>query len=143
MNNNFMPNMMMNNNFNFMPNIMMNNNLMPNENEEWLKGFQLGVQEINNNNEEDPKPEPKICLTFNTTQGTTYTMVFNYGTTIDQILKKYLQRIGRHDLYYEKSNKICFLFNAYQLRFGDKTPVEEFFKGIPNPKVVVGGVVLI
>ena len=140
MNNNFMPNMMMNNNFNFMPNMMMNNNWMPNENEEWMKGFHLGVQEVNNIYEEDSNPGPKINIIFKTTKCTTYTMVFNYGTTIDQILKKYLQRIGRHDLYLEKSNKICFLFNAYQLRFGDKTLVEEFFKHITSPKIVVNDV---
>ena len=88
-----MPNLLNNNfgmgmNNNFMPNMMMNNNLMPNENEEWLKGFQFGIKEVNNINEEDSNPEPKINLTFNTTQGIKNIMVFNYGTTIDQILKK-------------------------------------------------------
>ena len=67
-------------------------------------------------------------------------MYFNYGTTIDQILEKYLQRIGRHDLYSEKSNKICFLFNACRLRFGDKTPVEEFFKNVMNPQIIVNDI---
>ena len=110
MNNNFMPNMMMNNNFNFMPNMMMNNNWMFKEDEDWLKGFQLGVQEVNNINEEDPNPGPKINIIFKTTKGTTYTMVFNYGTTIDQALIKYLNRIGRPELY-GKSNKIGFFFN--------------------------------
>ena len=63
-------------------------------------------------------------------------MVFNYGTTIDQALIKYLNRIGRPELY-GKSNKICFLFNARLLRFGDKTPVEVYFKGVMYPNIVV------
>ena len=127
-------------NNNFMPNMMMNNNSISDEIEDWLKGFQFGVQEVNNINDEDSNHGPKIHIIFVTTICTSYIMYFNYGTTIDQILEKYLQRKGRHDLYSEKSNKICFLFNACRLRFGDKTPVEEFFKGIPNPKVVVSGV---
>ena len=130
-------------NNNFMPNMMMNNNSISDEIEDWLKGFKLMAQEVNIINDEDSNHGPKIHIIFVTTICTSYIMDFNYGTTIDQILEKYLQRIGRHDLYSEKSNKICFLFNACRLRFGDKTPVEEFFKGIPNPKVVVSGVVLI
>ena len=41
MNNNFMPNMMFNNNFNFMPNMIGMNINFNNDNEEWLKGFQM------------------------------------------------------------------------------------------------------
>ena len=44
MNNNFMPNMMFNNNFNFMPNMIGMNINFNNDNEEWLKGFQMGVE---------------------------------------------------------------------------------------------------
>ena len=136
MNFNFMPNMMMNNNINFIPNMNINNNSISKEDEEWLKGFQIDVNEVNNINKEDLNPGPKINIIFKTTKCTTYTMVFNYGTTIDQILEKFLKRFGRPELY-GKSDKISFLFNASPLRFGDKTPVEEYFKGNQNPKVVV------
>ena len=113
------------------------------ENEEWLKGFQMGVEEANNNAGQDNDVNdqaPKTNIIFKTTQGTTHTLVYNYGTTIDQVLSKYLNRVGRPELYQEKSNKICFLFNASQLKFGDQTKVEVFFKGVINPKVVVNDV---
>ena len=67
-------------------------------------------------------------------------MVYDYGTTIDKSLEKYLKRVGRPDLYQQKSNKICFLFNAAQLKIGDQTKVENFFKNVQNPKVVVNDV---
>ena len=126
-NNNFMPGMI--NNFNFMPNMMVNNNSNL-DYEEWLKGFQKGVEQINNIGEEAPRP--KMNVIFTNTQGTTHIMLLNYGTTIDQMLEKYLIRAGK----YGDKDKICFLFCGIMLRFGDQTPIEEFFKDAP-PKVVV------
>ena len=59
----------------------------------------------------------------------------SHGTTIDQALKKYLNLVNKPDLV--NSNKISFLFNAAKLSFGDQTKVENFFKNITNPKVIV------
>ena len=131
-----------------MPQMPMQNQFMmggmgANENEEWMKGFQMGVEEVNNAKSQDNEannPGPKLNVIFKTTQGTTHTLVYNYGITIDQALFKYLQRVGKPELYEEKSNKICFLFNAAQLKFGDQTKIEVFFKGVTNPKVVVNDV---
>ena len=67
-------------------------------------------------------------------------MVYTYGTTIEQALEKYLKKVGRPELIRDNTNKICFLFNATQLKFGNKTKVEVFFKNINNPKVVVNDV---
>ena len=132
-NNNFIPGII--NNFNFMPNMMINNisNL---EDEEWLKGFKLSVEEINNIGEEAPN---RMNVIFKITQGTTHSMLFNYGTTITKMLEKYLQKIGKSHLYCT-DNKICFLFNDIRLRFGDQTPIEEFFKGMTNPKILINDV---
>ena len=135
-NNNFMPGII--NNFNFMPNMMVNNNSNL-EDEEWLKGFKSAVEEINNINKEARRS--KINVIFKTTQGTTHTMVYNYGTTIDKMLEKYLIRVGKSHLYGDKDNKICFLFNGIRLRFGDQTPIEEFFKDNPNPSVIVNEII--
>ena len=65
-------------------------------------------------------------------------VIFIRDVDIDII--RYLKRIGRLDLYENKSNQICFLFSGLRLRYGDQTPIEEFFKGAPNPKVVVNDV---
>ena len=111
------------------------------DNEEWLKGFQMGVEEVNALDQQESQNDgPKINVIFKTTQGTTTAMVYDYGTSIDKSLEKYLKRVGRPDLYQQKSNKICFLFNAAQLKIGDQTKVENFFKNVQNPKVVVNDV---
>ena len=131
-----------------MPNMMqmpvMNNQLMNMDaDEEWMKGFKMGVEEVNSSGAQDEdanKPGPKLNVIFKTTQGTTHTMVYTYGTTIEQALEKYLKRVGRPELINDNTNKICFLFNATQLKFGNKTKVEVFFKNINNPKVVVNDV---
>ena len=158
-NNNIMTNMMYNNNltpnmmtYNIMPNMMYNNNMIPymmnNNNimsnmmnnimnyEDFLKGYQMGVNadnEIENND-----GIPKMNIIFNTTRGMVYKLKVNYGTTIDQLLKQYLNKMNKTDFI--KSTKIIFLFNAYKLNFGDKTPVEMYFKKCLNsfdPKIVV------
>ena len=79
---------------------------------------------------------PKKNIIFKTTQGVQNSFVFDHGTTIDEILKKYCVGIGRPDLINCK-DKICFLYNACKLRFGDKTKIEDFFKNTLNPKIVV------
>ena len=123
---------------------MMNMNMMNmNNDEEWMKGFKMGVEEVSGGQSDDlDDGKPKINVIFKTTQGVTHTLVYSYGTTIDAVLKKYLKRVNREDLINDEKNKgkICFLFNAAQLKFGDKTPIEQFFKGISNPKVVVNDV---
>ena len=136
MNNN---NMIIPNNNIMMPNQMLGLNLMGmnNNDEDWLKGFKMGVEEVKYIQEIDNSP--KINIIFKTTQGVSHTIPFNYGTTIDEVLKKYFYRTNKPELINQKG-KFCFLFNSNQLKFGDKTKIEEFFKGIPNPKVVVNDV---
>ena len=110
--------------------------------EEWMKGFKMGVGEINNIGfqDDDNKSGPKLNVIFKTTQGTTHTMIYTYGTTIEKALEKYLKWVGTPELIGDNSNKICFLYNDNQLRFGNKTNVEVFFKNVNNPKVVVNDV---
>ena len=136
-NNNMMPNMMMMNNNNMMPNMMMmNNNNQELKKEEWLKVLELGVDVIDNLN----IPEQKKNITFVTVWGIRYNLVFNYGTTIDQMIKQFFQRIERIDLYYNKTKDIIFIHNGIILRFGDNTPIEKFFEGIIAPKILVNDV---
>ena len=149
-NNNYNQNLMINDNNSFNQNKMINNNILNNnfnatnnvhipqmlqmsdlENEEWLKAFQLGVDEVN---------LPRLKVRFKTTQGVDNNITVEYGTTIDQLLKKYLTIQKREYLIEYESHNIVFLFNAKQIKLGDKTKVEQFFKNINNPKVVVNNV---
>ena len=115
--------------------MMRGDNIQNNGDEEWLKGFKMGVEEIN----EEFNDGPKINICFHTTKGINHTIVVNYETTIDQLLTKYLLLVKRPDLIGNIS-KIAFIFNACYLRFGDKTTVLNFFKGISNPKIIVNDV---
>ena len=118
---------------------MQNMNMAGNNDEDWLEGFKMGVEEINNpltNSDPDANsPGPKINVLFTTTIGTKRNIVLSHGTTIDQALKKYLNAVGKPDLV--NSDKISFLFNASKLEFGNNTKIENFFKNVMNPKVVV------
>ena len=107
---------------------------------EWMKGFQMGVEEVNSSQQEENVAGPKINIIFRTTQGTTTNMIYPYGITLDQALEKYLARVGRPDLYRDKSNQICFLFNGSQIKFGEQQKVEVFFRNITGPKIIVNDV---
>ena len=120
-------------------NMMMKFNMDMSKDEEWIKGFKMGLEEINKK-EEEFYDSPRINITFKTTSGVTHTIKFKYGTTIDEVLKKYLNTVKRPDLI--NTSKMCFLFNASQLKFGDKTKVEDFFKGLSNPKVIVNDILV-
>ena len=91
----------------------------------WKQGFNLGIKEVFN--EGKNSQIPKININFKTTQGTARLICVDFGTTIDEALKIYLKRVGRPDLINNIQNKICFLYNADRLNFGDKTPVEKYF----------------
>ena len=117
------------------PNQMLGLDLMCMNNDyEWMEGFKMGVEELEG--EEKVDNTKGVNVIYKTTQGVTTNLFFKYGTTIDEILKKYLHKINRPDLINQKE-KITFIFNASKLKFGDKTKVEDFFKGILNPVVFV------
>ena len=123
------------NNYNNM-NMMANNN----DDDEWMKGFQMGVEEVNNvgnNNYDDSNtPGPKVNLIFQTTVGAKRTMKFNYGTTISQAIRRYLESVGKPELF-GQDILINFLYNATRINFNDNTPIENKFGHIINPKIVV------
>ena len=116
---------------------------MPNmqgmEDEEWMKGFQMGVQEVNNpggNFDDSNAPGPKLNIIFTTTVGTQRILKFKYGTTVSQAIKKYLDSVGKGELF-GQNDKVNFLFNANKIDFNDNTKVEDKFKNIQLPKIVV------
>ena len=86
------------------------------------------------------KPGPRVNVIFITTQGATTNLLFSYGTEINQMLKIYLRVVGKRDLIEVSNNGICFMYNASRIDFGNKTPVEKFFKGATLPKVIVNDI---
>lgn len=77
----------------------------------------------------------KKNVVFKTTCGLTTFMGFDYGTTMDEVLKKYWERIGKPENIH--SNSFCFLFNGIPINYGIKTPVEQYFKFENIPCVAV------
>ena len=72
---------------------------------------------------------PKMNIIFDekTDPPRSKNLIINYGTTVEQILKEYLFLINTQNLI-NQPNKIQFIYNSRQLSFGDKTPIEKFFK---------------
>ena len=83
------------------------------EEEEWMKGFKMGVAEYK--------------FIFKTSNGIQTEIKAPFVTTISQLLEKYLKIVNREYLIGNNS-KIFFLHNAIQLKFEDHTLVEDYFK---------------
>ena len=133
MNNMGMNNMGMNN--------MGMNNMMNFGNDDWMKGFEMGMKEDNEQQQQiQEEPGPKINVVFKTTQGTVTNMVFKHGMTVGQALEMYLKRVGRPDLINNLQGRLCFLVNAKNLKFTDNTKIEDFFKNVTLPTVLVNDV---
>ena len=81
---------------------------------------------INNN--------PQIRIDFKTTQGERIHMNFDYGITVKDMLKRFLKRIEKEELFC--SDKIVFLYNATKLNWYDCTPIEKKFDSINNSIIV-------
>ena len=81
--------------------------------------------------------KPRINILFENISGYPdfFNLTVSYGTTLDQLLKYCLKRINSTELI--GTDKIRFLYEARSLVFGDKTPIEKYFKNNINPKIVV------
>ena len=90
---------------------------------------------IDRNNLLNIKSGGKINAIFQSVGGLRLNFTVNIGTTIDKLLKKFLYKIDHPELI--GNNKILFLYNASPLKFGDQTPVEEYFRFNYNPKILI------
>ena len=75
-------------------------------------------------------------ILFSNVKGYKNVLKLNYGTTIDQMLRIYLKIIKREFLY-NNNQKVCFIYNANKIKFGNKTRIECFFRYIDFPKIIV------
>ena len=79
---------------------------------------------------------PKMNIIFKNDRGKDVsTIIVSHGTKIDQVLKYYLRRMNRPEFI--GSPKILFFHNATTIGFGNKTPVEIYFRNEVNPTVIV------
>ena len=80
--------------------------------------------------------ERLMYILFSNVKGYKNVLKLNYGTTIDQMLRIYLKIIKREFLY-NNNQKVCFIYNANKIKFGNKTRIECFFRYIDFPKIIV------
>ena len=103
-----------------------------------------GMPGMDNTNTENDDEEynniNKFNIIFVSTQGVSYNIYYNYGTTIDEVLKAYLNEAETPELIDDRTNRIDYLFNATRLRFGDETTIETFFRNFINPRIIVNDI---
>jgi len=99
-----------------------------------MGGFDSNNNLGNNNN--DQVNEPKINVHFfNRFNGKKNNIVVDFGTTIDEILIKYIIKVNLPQLI--KNNNNIFLLNGKELNFGDNRKVDEVFKANSHPDIQV------
>ena len=88
--------------------------------------------EINNLSSDNSLPKVNIC--FKNFNGKQKIVSYNYGTPLNQALRKYLIQIGKLEII-KDTKKINFTYGAKKLSVNDETPIEEVFA--PNTSVTV------
>ena len=78
----------------------------------------------------------KINILFATSsQGKKENLIVDHGTSIDELIKLYLNKVKRPDLI-NNEKKITFIYNSNPLNFGDKRKVETLFKNNSNNNII-------
>ena len=96
-----------------------------------MGGLNFNNDFLNNNKEE----KPIINVAFNN-RGIKINIQCYFGTTIDEMLKKYLIRINSPELI-NNNDAFFFVYNAEYLKFGDNRKIEDIFKCSPNSSLIV------
>ena len=96
----------------------------------------------NSNVEENSSEDDyiKYNILFASSTGLTVNMAMSQSSTIENLIRKYLIRIGKFDILiklYKGEKCIVFIFNANYINVLDKTKIKDFFKHIRNPRIMV------
>ena len=92
------------------------------------------------NNVLDCPSEPVIFVKFRSTTGSSLELFYPISNSVDDLLNLFFREVGKPGLKNDIPNKLCFLYNAKQMKPGDKTTLKNFFKNDENPKVVVNDI---
>ena len=102
------------------------------------------IKDINNSKySELPKIQNNISginidtikiINFKTTLGNKTTVEIDKNKTIDDLLKKYLEKLN---IINNSDESLYFTYNAEKLEFGDKRKIEDVFIANTNPTVLV------
>ena len=102
------------------------------------------IKDINNSKySELPKIQNNISginidtikiINFKTTLGNKTTVEIDKNKTIDDLLKKYLEKLNIINI---SDESLYFTYNAEKLEFGDKRKIEDVFIANTNPTILV------
>ena len=76
-------------------------------------------------------------INFKTTLGNKTTIEIEKNKTIDDLLKKYLEKINKSSILTNNDESLYFTYNAEKLEFGDKRKIEDIFTTNNNPTILV------
>jgi len=91
----------------------------------------------NNNNISGINSEDLKIINFKTTLGNKTTLEIDRNCSIEELLKKYLDKINKTDIINSNDESLYFTYNAEKLEFGDKRKIEDVFASNNNPTVLV------
>ena len=102
------------------------------------------IKDINNSKySELPKIQNNISginidtikiINFKTTLGNKTTVEIDKNKTIDDLLKKYLEKLN---IINNSDESLYFTYNAEKLEFGDKRKIEDVFIANTNPTIII------
>ena len=105
------------------------------------------IKDINNTKYTDlPKIQNNISginidsikiINFKTTLGNKTTIEIEKNKNIDDLIKKYLEKINKIDIINNNDESLYFTYNAEKLEFGDKRKIEDVFTTNNNPTILV------
>ena len=98
-----------------------NNNFLPFQMDNNMISFPMA-----NNN---MMVQKKMGITFKHVNGTVKTMFFDYGKTVQDILREYLSENGL-----QPSDRFVFLYSGCKLNYDDQTKIEQKFE---SPNIVI------
>ena len=131
-------NMMMQYYLNLMQNPDMNlPAMMSGGNEFWMQGYNMAMNEVNSSINDSQINKKNIV--FKTTQGVVTNLSIDENKTMSELMKTYLNRMGKPELF-DKKDGVCFLFNAAKVDFYCPTKISEFFGYNSHPTLIVNDV---
>ena len=123
----------------FFPDMNMNINMnVQGGNQNWAPGFtsnNWGMQNQNVNFNQGGK----INCVFHTSTGKTFSILIDYGKTVNDLIKIFFLRIEKPELMNNKLD-ICFLYNATKINIDSQEKVENFFRYNANPRISVNDI---
>ena len=101
----------------------------------WMQGYS-----VNNNNNMQANQFPnfnsnKINCVFKASNGKTFSILFDTGRTVEDLILTFFKRIDQVDLF--QKGGVSFIYNTEQIDYHLKTRVENFFKYNTNPIIMV------